>query len=67
MYKWKSVLYIVPETTGVSEDYLVRLSGGDMTVAAWMNIGGWDFSPENPITHWRELPEQPRNEDLSDV
>ncbi len=48
-----------PETTGFSCDYLVRLSNGDKVVAAWMNIGGWDFDPGMDITHWMDLPEDP--------
>ena len=57
--EWIPVTSRLPETIGRSEDYLVRLCNGDMIVAAWMNIGGWDFEPEEPITHWRHLPESP--------
>lgn len=56
---WNSVEEDLPITIGLSRDYLVYKADGDMVVAAWMNVGGWDFEPESPITHWMELPESP--------
>lgn len=56
---WNDIEEKLPKTTGHSQDYLVVKADGDMVVAAWMNIGGWDFEPESPITHWMELPEAP--------
>ena len=56
---WNKAKYFVPKTVGHSVDYLVCLEDGDMIVAAWMNIGGWDREPNSPITHWADLPKPP--------
>lgn len=49
----------LPDDVGYSVDYLVFLANGDKLVAAWMNIGGWDFDPESQITHWMPIPDSP--------
>ena len=59
---WISVGDRLPDIVGQSVDYLVCLANGDMVVAAWMNIGGWDFEPESPIAHWMPLPLPPPKE-----
>lgn len=50
--RWQSVEQ-PPPTTGLSTEYLVQLEDGSHVVAAWMNIGGWDFQPDSPIKQWR--------------
>ena len=55
---WISVRDRLPESVGRSVEYLVCLANGDRMVAAWMNVGGWDFDPESPITHWMPIPEK---------
>ena len=67
MTKWISVLDKLPDKVGYSTDYLTRMDSGDMAVSAWMNIGGWDWKPESPITHWMHLPEQPTENIYSNV
>lgn len=59
MSDWINVSDRLPDDVGYSVDYLVCLENGDKLVAAWMNIGGWDFDPESPITHWMPIPELP--------
>ena len=63
MSNWIKVSDKLPESdVGCSIEYLVYLRNGDMLVAAWMNIGGWDFDPDSPITHWMLLPDPPNKE-----
>jgi len=57
---WIKVEDRPPPDVGMSVDYLVCLANGDMTVAAWMAVGGWGFNPESPIVYWMKLPDPPK-------
>lgn len=67
MTEWIKCNDRLPVTSGTSADYLVRLANWDMCVAGWMGIGGWDFDPESPITHWRTLPDHPEPDSVPDT